>query len=127
MWQGHHHTQKEAEEQQLKQEEAKEQKQDDVKEQEQGEVKEQEQGEVKDHQLKQEGIKEQGEVKELEQEEVTERARERGRRETVSRGEVEFVHPKLKDALVAQDREGEDGVWLTSYSRIPVSAGGGYW
>ena len=72
------------------------------------------------HHQGQQEIKEQEQEEAKEQEQAKERVRERGRRETGSRGEVEFVHPKLKDALVAQDREGDDWVWLTSYSRIPV-------
>ena len=48
---------------------------------------------------------------------------ERQRRETErGRGSVEFVHPDLKQEL---GKQGEDPsnpwVWLTSYSRIPVS------
>ena len=58
---------------------------------------------------------------ELEAEELL---RERQRRETDrrQRGSVEFVHPDLKNEL---KKQGEDPnnpwVWLTSYSRIPVS------
>ena len=48
---------------------------------------------------------------------------ERQRRETErGRGSVEFVHPDLKQEL---KKQGEDPsnpwVWLTSYSRIPVT------
>ena len=54
--------------------------------------------------------------------EEREQAREgRQRRETQGRGEVEFVHPKLREALMQEDKPGDDWVWLTSYSRIPVS------
>ena len=56
--------------------------------------------------------------------ETEELLKERQRRETNrrQRGSVEFVHPDLKDEL---KKQGEDPnnpwVWLTSYSRIPVT------
>ena len=58
------------------------------------------------------------------EEEAEELSKERQRRETNrrQRGSVEFVHPDLKDEL---KKQGEDPnnpwVWLTSYSRIPVT------
>ena len=58
------------------------------------------------------------------EEEAEELLQERQRRETNrrQRGSVEFVHPDLKDEL---KKQGEDPanpwVWLTSYSRIPVT------
>ena len=57
-------------------------------------------------------------------EEAEELLKERKRRATNQRqrGSVEFVHPDLKDEL---KKQGEDPnnpwVWLTSYSRIPVT------
>ena len=55
---------------------------------------------------------------------------DRERRETSRNlaGNVEFVHPDLKAELSSQDEDNPDNpwVWLTSYSRIPVSGGGSY-
>ena len=64
------------------------------------------------------------EIRWRQEQEAEERFRERQRRETDRRhrGSVEFVHPDLKNEL---KKQGEDPnnpwVWLTSYSRIPVS------
>ena len=65
-----------------------------------------------------------GDLTKVDNEEKEERIRERQRRNAnkKQRGSVEFVHPDLKDEL---KKQGEDPnnpwVWLTSYSRIPVS------
>ena len=54
--------------------------------------------------------------------EVKDEGRERREVKQGGRGDVEFVHPDLKKELLKQ---GEDPanpwVWLTSYSRIPVT------
>ncbi len=45
-----------------------------------------------------------------------------------SDAQVEFIHPKLRDEMTLNEQQDPNNpwVWLTSYSRIPVSIQGGY-